>query len=278
MRSRSPSRPTPVRGRDVRAPVHFSVSTWRQPIPASASRVRAAAVEHVAGRVLACGRERLLVGIDGLTAAGKTSFGHELAVRISTFGRPVLRASLDDFKKPWRDRHLYDRESGEGYYRNAFDYAAVTRLLLEPAGVGASGACALCSIDPLTQLDHSNVITQAARNAVLIVDGVFAFRPDSTTTGVTASGCTSTRSSRCGEEPSETRTGQARRRRRCIVTATSRRSSSTSTRWTPSSSWTSSSTTPSSSDPRSSSSADNGVRLTRHFCRGRLFRDGDKYR
>jgi hypothetical protein len=43
------------------------------------------------------------VGIDGLTAAGKTSLGHELAERISSTGRPVLRASLDDFKKPWRD-------------------------------------------------------------------------------------------------------------------------------------------------------------------------------
>jgi hypothetical protein len=90
----------------------------------------------------------------------------------------VLRASLDDFKKPWKDRHLYDRESGEGYYRNAFDYAAVTKLLLEPAGPAGSGECALCSIDPLTQVDHSAVIMRAARDAVLIVDGVFAFRPE----------------------------------------------------------------------------------------------------
>jgi uridine kinase len=95
---------------------------------------RAAMLDEVAGRVLESGAGRLRVGIDGLTAAGKTSFGHELAQRISRAGRPVLRASLDDFKKPWRDRHLYDRESGEGYYRNAFDYAAVRRLLLETAG------------------------------------------------------------------------------------------------------------------------------------------------
>ncbi|KUJ70639.1 hypothetical protein ACZ90_01650 [Streptomyces albus subsp. albus] len=40
------------------------------------------------------------------------------AGRIAEAGRPVLRATLDDFKKPWKDRHLYDRESGEGYYRN----------------------------------------------------------------------------------------------------------------------------------------------------------------
>jgi uridine kinase len=83
------------------------------------------------------GPGRLRVGIDGLTASGKTSFGHELAEQVVHSGRQALRTSLDDFKKPWRDRHLYDRESGEGYYRNAFDY-----------------------------------------DAVLIVDGVFAFRPE----------------------------------------------------------------------------------------------------
>jgi uridine kinase len=161
-----------------RGQVHLSVSTWRQPMPPAASPERAAVLEHVAERILARGDGRLRVGIDGLTASGKTSFGHELAERISLAGRPVLRASLDDFKKPWRDRHLYDRESGEGYYRNAFDYPAVTRLLLEPAGDAGSGNCVLCSIDPLTQVDHSAVIAPAASDAVLVVDGVFAFRPE----------------------------------------------------------------------------------------------------
>jgi hypothetical protein len=145
------------------------------------------------------GYGRLRVGIDGLTASGKTSFGHELAEWISDAGRAVLRASLDDFKKPWRDRHLYDRESGEGYYRNAFDYAAVTQLLLEPAGDAGSGNCVLCSIDPLTQVDHSAVITPAAPDAVLVVDGVFAFRSEIDVTGTSESGYTSIRSCPCSE-------------------------------------------------------------------------------
>jgi uridine kinase len=160
------------------APVHQSVSSWQQPLPASASPERAVVVAAVADRILQLGPQRLRVGIDGLTAAGKTSFGHELAAYVSRAGRPVLRASLDDFKRPWRERHLYDRETGPGYYRNAFDYDAVARLLLEPAGPDGSGACVLCSIDPLTQIDHSDVVTPAADDAVLIVDGVFAFRPE----------------------------------------------------------------------------------------------------
>lgn len=161
-----------------RGAVHRSASTWQPPRPPAASPERAALLDQVAARTLALGAGRLRVGIDGLTAAGKSTFGHELAERIAGAGRPALRAGLDDFKRPWRERHLYDRESGEGYYRNAFDYPAVTRLLLEPARDGGSGACALCSIDPLTQIDHSAVITAAPDDAVLVVDGVFAFRPE----------------------------------------------------------------------------------------------------
>ncbi|HEX2558530.1 hypothetical protein [Phenylobacterium sp.] len=132
-------------------------------------------ISQLAQAITAAGPGRLRVAVDGRTAAGKTSFGHELALAIVELGRPVLRASLDDFKRPWRERHLYDRESGEGYYRNAFDYDRVKSLLLEPF---AHGECALCAIDPRTQVDHSDLVTPAGRDAVLVVDGVFAFRAE----------------------------------------------------------------------------------------------------
>jgi uridine kinase len=109
--------------------ITLSVSTWQQPVPPEPAPPREAVLRHVVDRVLPIGPRRLRIGVDGFTASGKTSFGHELAERIAETGRPVLRASLDDFKKPWRDRHLYDRESGAGYYRNAFDWA---RRVLPP--------------------------------------------------------------------------------------------------------------------------------------------------
>jgi uridine kinase len=134
-------------------------------------------LDRVAERILALGDRRVRVAIDGGTAAGKTSLGHELAERVADAGRVALRASLDDFKHPWRNAHLSDRVSGEGYYRNAFDLEAMHRLLLDPAAPDGSGRVALCSIDPLTQLDHSTVVVDMPRDGVLIVDGVFAFRP-----------------------------------------------------------------------------------------------------
>lgn len=154
-----------------------SVSTWQQPPPEPLSVQRTEVLEGLAARIDALGTGRLRVAVDGRTAAGKTSFAHELAAALRGLGRPTLRACLDDFKRPWRDRHLYDRTSGEGYYRNAQDQDAVVDLLLRPAGFNGSGRVALCSIDPLTQQNHRDVTIDAPPEAVLVVDGVFALRP-----------------------------------------------------------------------------------------------------
>jgi len=158
--------------------VQHSVSTWRQPVPGPASPERAAVIDRIVELIHARGMRRQRVAIDGLTAAGKTSLGHELARRIAEQGRPALRATLDDFKRPWAEAHRYDRVSGEGYYRNAFDHGAITGLLLDPAGPDGDGHVALCSIDPLTQVDHSAVRTTMPDDAVLVVDGVIACRPE----------------------------------------------------------------------------------------------------
>jgi uridine kinase len=156
----------------------FSASTWQQPMPPQPASARREVIAQVVESISALGPNRLSVAIDGRTAAGKTSFGHEIARSMAELGRQALRASLDDFKRPWREAHLYDRTSGEGYYRNAYDYDAVHRLLLDPAGPRGSGLVALCSIDPITQVDHSAAVVPMASDGVLIVDGVFAFRPE----------------------------------------------------------------------------------------------------
>lgn len=102
-------------------------------------------VEDLARRVVAVRAGRVRVVVDGYTASGKTSLANELAVAVRGLGRPTLRATFDDFKKPWRDAQEkgYDRVSGEGYYRNAPDLASARRLLLEPAGPDGSGVVAL---------------------------------------------------------------------------------------------------------------------------------------
>jgi uridine kinase len=118
--------------------------------------------------------------VDGYTASGKTSFGHELAASVRSLGRPTLRATFDDFKKPWGDslRNGSDRLSGDGYYRNAPDFTAARELLLEPAGPDGTGRVALCGHDPLTGADHRQLTVDAPVDAVLVVDSVFGMRPE----------------------------------------------------------------------------------------------------
>jgi uridine kinase len=176
--------------RDPRAPVGCggvtevpgfeSVSTWRTALPAPVSPARSRLVARVAAQVAGLGPGRLRVAVDGFTASGKTSFGHELAAALRGRGRPTLRASLDDFKHPWRDalEQGYDRTSGAGYYRNAYDFRSARDLLLRPAGPEGSGRVVLCAHDPLTGEDHRDTVVTAPPGAVLVVDSVFAFRPE----------------------------------------------------------------------------------------------------
>jgi uridine kinase len=157
-----------------------SVSTWRQALPEPASAARTRFIGEVADTIDQLSPRRLRVAIDGRTGAGKTSFGHELAAGLRKLGRPTLRASLDDFKHPWRDARErgYDRVTGEGYYRNAYDFRSAVDLLLVPAGPDGSGEVVLCAHDPLTGVDHRATLVTAPEDAVLIVDSVFALRPE----------------------------------------------------------------------------------------------------
>jgi uridine kinase len=157
-----------------------SVSTWK-PAPApAATPARQAVIDAVADRVLGHGARRLRVVVDGRTGAGKSTFADELASALRARGRSTARASLDDFKRPWRhaQEHGYDRESGEGYYRNAHDFASGRDLLLVPAGPRGDGRVVLCAHDPITGIDHRDLVVALPTDAVLVVDGVFAMRPE----------------------------------------------------------------------------------------------------
>ena len=81
-RDRRPHRRRP------RVVTEFSVSTWQQPMPPAPSPERAPVLDRLVEMIDALGDHRLRVAIDGFTAAGKTSLGHELARALSRRGRP----------------------------------------------------------------------------------------------------------------------------------------------------------------------------------------------
>jgi len=60
--------------------------------------------------------------------------------------------------------------------------------LLKPAGPEGSGHIVLCAHDPLTGQDHRDVFVTASDESILIVDSVFAFRPEYNDFWITESG------------------------------------------------------------------------------------------
>ena len=176
---RLPHRPT-CNPREVGAQAFESVSSWNQPTPPPVSEIRTRLIQDLARRLVTIRPNRLRAVVDGYTASGKTSLAHELANAVRPLGRPTLRATFDDFKKPWREAREqgYDRVTGEGYYRNAPDFKSARDLLLQPSGPEGSGVVVLCAYDPLTGEDHRRTTVEAPSDAVLVVDTVFGMRPE----------------------------------------------------------------------------------------------------
>ncbi|ANE43333.1 nucleoside/nucleotide kinase family protein [Deinococcus puniceus] len=123
-------------------------------------------------------RPVLRVAVDGVDGAGKTTFADELAHLLRDQGRPVIRASVDDFHHPCAVRYRLGRTSPEGFYRDSYDYAGLRLALLDP--LGPTGTlnyrAALFDVDTDQPLERAE--QQAEPGTILIVDGLFLHRPE----------------------------------------------------------------------------------------------------
>lgn len=118
------------------------------------------------------------VAIDGISGASKSTLSEHLTPIIERFGRPVIRASVDDFHRPRAER--YDRGvlSPEGYYFDTFDYSSLRELLLLPLGPGGNRRYVRAVFDARGDRPLDPLTEEAAPAAVLIIDGVFFLRPE----------------------------------------------------------------------------------------------------
>ncbi len=118
------------------------------------------------------------VGIDGRSGAGKTTLADALADRLDELGRANLRASLDDFHPPGHAQ----REKTVGfkpaeYLRDAYDYAKVRELLLDPLGPEGSRRCRLDYWNSHDDQPFPEEWLDVKPDTVLLVDGVFLHAP-----------------------------------------------------------------------------------------------------
>jgi uridine kinase len=119
------------------------------------------------------------VGIDGRSAAGKTTFADSLAEELRARGRAVLRASIDDFHKPGHKfRSMAEAWTPQTYYDDGYDYAAFVALLLAPLGPGGTRRCRPALFDSYHDAFVSEQWLDVRGNTVAVIDGAFLSRPE----------------------------------------------------------------------------------------------------
>jgi uridine kinase len=141
---------------------------------------RAGVLRELADAVLGIGRGHpVRVGVDGCSAAGKTTLADELAevVRGLT-GREVIRVGLDYFKRAPELRTAYPIESAESYYYEMYDYDAIRERMLVPLGPGGDRRYTTGVRDTSAATVLDLPVQTAADDAVLIADGAFLQRPE----------------------------------------------------------------------------------------------------
>jgi uridine kinase len=120
----------------------------------------------------------LRVAIDGIDAAGKTTFADALAPAIEHLGRRVIRASIDAFHQPRALRYRQGKDSPAGYYADSFDYQAVHSCLLRPLGPGGTRRYQTKAYDVTADAPVVAAWKKAPKDAILLLDGIFLQRPE----------------------------------------------------------------------------------------------------
>jgi uridine kinase len=118
----------------------------------------------------------LRVAVDGITASGKTTLARELTAAVAARGRSAAQLSMDGFHHPRAVRHRLGRDSAEGYYLDAYDFASFSRLVLEPLGPGGDRKYRERIIDLHSDTPISEPPVLAPDDLVLVVDGSFLQR------------------------------------------------------------------------------------------------------
>jgi uridine kinase len=140
---------------------------------------RTALLEQLADLVLTVNKPHpVRVALDGMAAAGKTFLADELLEPLQRRGRPVVRTTVDGFHRPRAERYRRGPESPQGYYHDAFDYAALRSALLLPLGPGGDRQYHLTTFDYVSDVPVNNPPRTAPSDAVLLCDGVFLLRPE----------------------------------------------------------------------------------------------------
>jgi uridine kinase len=130
----------------------------------------------VADRVCTQGSDRVLVGIDGRSGVGKSTFADELARELGHRELITIRSTTDSFHRPRDERFRRGATSADGYYLDSHQLDRIVEELLIPFREGADEVL-VGAFDEPSDMPLEEVINVGAK-AVLVFDGLFLHRPE----------------------------------------------------------------------------------------------------
>ena len=141
---------------------------------------RTAVLEAVADQLLSrrLSAAPMLVGIDGVDGAGKSTFADELTSMLRADGLIVVRSTIDWFHHPRAVRHRRGSGSPVGFYFDSHDLDALRARLLDPFRGGGDGCYRVAAFDEVTDQPLSPPFQRLRGNEVLLFDGIFLHRPE----------------------------------------------------------------------------------------------------
>ena len=116
------------------------------------------------------------VGIDGMSASGKTFLADELANILREEGKRVIRVGLDGFHNPPETRHAKGPMSVVGYLEDSFNFEVVEKKVLRPLGPGGNRKYLQEIFDHQKGEVKKADWMEAPFDSILIFEGVMLFR------------------------------------------------------------------------------------------------------
>lgn len=117
-----------------------------------------------------------LIAIDGVDAAGKTTFAKELAENLRAINKEVLVVSIDNFHQSKSFRYQRGENSAEGYYYDSYQYDVFIRNCIEPYKNGLKSILTKCF--DLEKDCESIEYGSFDSETILIIEGIFLHRAE----------------------------------------------------------------------------------------------------
>lgn len=133
-------------------------------------------LDTMADLVLDHAGPRTLVGVDGRSGAGKSTFADELAARLAAGGVATVRSTTDSFHRPRAERLARGATSGDGYYLDSHQLDVIVDELLVPFARGAPQVRTAAFDEPSDAAVNGMAAVDPV--AVLVFDGLFLQRPE----------------------------------------------------------------------------------------------------